>query len=101
LSEQPIAQELAKKLTQARHGSERYWTDRLGNNPDGQKLWRELNTGGGKIEEELKNAGFPGIRYLDGGSRGTGEGSYNYVVFDDKIPRIVERNGKTLKDYLK
>lgn len=42
----------------------------------------------------LNSKGIPGIRYLDQGSRGAGEGSYNYVVFDDRIPKIVERNGQ-------
>ncbi|MFA5166736.1 MAG: hypothetical protein WC449_05625 [Candidatus Paceibacterota bacterium] len=46
----------------------------------------------------LQKEGIPGVRYLDGGSRGVGEGSYNYVLFDDKIPKIVERNGMKLKD---
>lgn len=31
----------------------------------------------------LKDLGIAGIKYLDGGSRVDGEGSYNYVVFDD------------------
>ena len=29
----------------------------------------------------LRDVGIPGIRYLDGGSRKSGEGTYNYVVF--------------------
>lgn len=51
--------------------------------------------------KRLNEAGIPGIRYLDQGSRGAGDGTYNYVVFDDKIPRIVSRNGVTLADLLK
>lgn len=31
----------------------------------------------------LHNAGIAGIKYLDGGSRVDGEGSFNYVVFDE------------------
>jgi len=31
----------------------------------------------------LKEAGIAGIKYLDGSSRSQGEGSYNYVLFDD------------------
>ena len=42
----------------------------------------------------LKNQGIPGIRYLDGGSRSTGSGTSNYVLFDDQLPRILERNGQ-------
>lgn len=56
-------------------------------------------SGHGPVEDSsayLKELGIPGIRYLDGGNRGAGEGSHNYVVFDDQIPRIVERNGKGL-----
>jgi hypothetical protein len=44
------------------------------------------------IADELKQAGIPGIRYLDGNSRGTG-GTSNFVLFDDQLPRILERNG--------
>lgn len=33
--------------------------------------------------EYLKSIGIPGLRYLDGTSRGKGEGHHNYVVFDD------------------
>lgn len=31
----------------------------------------------------LHDAGIAGIKYLDGGSRADGDGSYNYVVFDE------------------
>jgi len=41
----------------------------------------------------LKEAGIPGVRYLDAGSRTAGEGSRNYVVFDDKIIDIVKKYG--------
>ena len=39
----------------------------------------------------LKDAGIPGIRYLDQGSRGAGEGTSNYVVFDDQLIDIVKK----------
>jgi hypothetical protein len=42
----------------------------------------------------MSEQGIPGIRYLDGGSRDAGQGTFNYVVFDDRIPKIVNRNGK-------
>lgn len=47
------------------------------------------------VREYLSTQGIPGIRYLDGGSRGAGQGTYNYVLFDDQLPRIIEVNGKT------
>lgn len=40
--------------------------------------------------ELLASEGLAGIRYLDGFSRSKGEGSSNFVVFDDKLVQIVE-----------
>ena len=45
------------------------------------------------FEKRLREAGIPGIRYLDQGSRGVGEGSRNYVVFDDKMVEIMRKYG--------
>ena len=41
----------------------------------------------------LLAAGIPGIRYLDGNSRGAGDGSHNYVIFDESKIQITEENG--------
>jgi len=41
----------------------------------------------------LKDAGIPGVKYLDGGSRSAGDGSRNYVAFDDKIIEILRKYG--------
>jgi hypothetical protein len=41
----------------------------------------------------MRGAGIPGIKYLDQGSRGAGDGSRNYVVFDDKIIDILKKYG--------
>lgn len=38
-------------------------------------------------------AGIPGVKYLDEGSRTAGEGTRNYVVFDDKLINIVKKYG--------
>lgn len=46
--------------------------------------------------QALREAGIPGIRYLDQGSRGAGEGSRNYVVFDDSLIEIVAKDGKPI-----
>ena len=43
--------------------------------------------------EKLRKAGIPGIRYLDAGSRGAGQGTANYVVFDDALIELLKRNG--------
>lgn len=42
----------------------------------------------------LREAGIPGIRYLDQGSRDAGEGSRNIVIFDDSLITITKKNGK-------
>ena len=49
--------------------------------------------------QRLRAAGIPGVRYLDGGSRGVGAGSSNFVVFpgEESLLSILERNGVTLK----
>lgn len=45
------------------------------------------------IADTLRNQGIPGIKYLDQGSRSAGEGSRNYVVFDDKLIDILRKYG--------
>jgi hypothetical protein len=49
--------------------------------------------------EALLAKGIPGIRYLDGGSRGAGGGTSNYVVFpgNESLLTILERNGVPIK----
>jgi hypothetical protein len=52
--------------------------------------------GRGKNEETtkmLRDLGIPGIKYLDQGSRSAGEGSRNYVVFDDNLIEILRKYG--------
>lgn len=44
-------------------------------------------------EGVLKAQGIPGIKYLDQGSRSAGQGTRNYVVFDDKLISIVKKYG--------
>jgi hypothetical protein len=38
----------------------------------------------------LKEYGIPGLRYLDGQSRNRGEGSHNYVIFDENLINVLE-----------
>lgn len=53
-----------------------------------------------KATEYLKQLGIPGIRYLDQGSRGTGQGTMNTVLFDDALVKILERNGVPMQGLL-
>lgn len=71
---------------------------------NGEQLYnRMFSTNEGKegASAALRASGIPGIRYLDGGSRGTGTGTSNFVVFDDQLPTILERNGVPLRGLLK
>ena len=40
------------------------------------------------VSQTLNDRGIPGIKYLDAGSRGTGEGSSNYVIFPGSVDKI-------------
>ena len=44
-----------------------------------------------KVSAFMREAGIPGIRYLDQGSRTAGEGTSNFVVFDPKHMNIIGR----------
>jgi hypothetical protein len=43
--------------------------------------------------EMLREAGIPGVRYLDASSRTKGEGTHNYVTFDPAKMEIIRRYG--------
>jgi hypothetical protein len=47
------------------------------------------------VAQKLREAGIPGIKYLDQGSRGAGEGTHNFVVFSDDIVNILRKYGIT------
>jgi hypothetical protein len=52
---------------------------------------RQNAEGDRQAYSQLANAGIPGIRYLDQMSRGAGEGSRNYTVFDDSLIDIMRK----------
>jgi hypothetical protein len=60
---------------------------------DGATVYKVLVGGATPAESSarLLEAGIPGIRYLDQGSRSGGKGTSNFVVFDDQIPKIIGR----------
>ena len=53
----------------------------------------EPGTADSAVSAQLREAGVPGIKYLDQGSRTAGEGSRNFVVFDDKLVSIAKKYG--------
>lgn len=58
-------------------------------------LAEKLTGGKGQVAatEALKKVGIPGIKYLDAGSRRAGDGTRNYVVFDERLIEIVRKYG--------
>jgi hypothetical protein len=57
-------------------------------NPQGFSADRAMVT----ATDKLREAGIPGIRYLDAGSRSTG-GTSNFVIFDENLIDIVRKYG--------
>lgn len=92
LSQQPKKiQDAIAAIIARRGGSERYWREKLGDDPDGRRLHAELFTGGDSLSRELLSYGIPGIKYLDQGSRSGSEGTHNFVMFDDSQVKITGR----------
>jgi len=58
----------------------------------GRDLYRAIG------HDPFPASGIPGIRYLDGGSRGAGDGTRNFVIFpgNEDLLTILERNGQGL-----
>lgn len=74
------------------------------NDPTGENIYTRLvgeKGGQAQASKYLRSLGLPGIKYWDEGSRGAGEGTRNYVMFDDALANIVSRNGVSLSDLLK
>jgi hypothetical protein len=67
-----------------------------GATPDGQSI-NSYFGGGRAASEKLASLGIPGIRYLDGSSRAVGEGTSNYVIFDESLIKILEENGQKVE----
>ena len=70
-------------------------TDQFGEPASFKSFLDELEKKAGPegAQQEFYDAGIPGIKYLDADSRSAGQGSRNYVVFDEKLINIVKRYG--------
>jgi hypothetical protein len=53
----------------------------------------KLMGGPAEAATALREAGIPGISYLDAGSRGAGQGTLNHVMFDDATIDILRKSG--------
>jgi hypothetical protein len=95
LSEQPESVKTAVRSAFEKRGIPGY----LDKNPTGEELYTWLagtspkDAGEGKAyaTKMLGELGIPGIKYLDQGSRTTGKGTRNFVVFDENIVKVLKR----------
>ena len=98
LSAQPEKVKAALKALPGETKNKILAKDMGGNEPTGQLIYSRLSEifggagGAGQKDAslELKDVGIEGIRYFDGGSRSAGEGSRNFVIFDDDAVKIAE-----------
>lgn len=67
--------------------------DALAPNEPGGAFYRGLDSDSAAAAARLRDAGVPGVRYLDAGSRSAGEGTRNYVMFDDALIEILRKYG--------
>lgn len=102
LSEQPEAvQKAVSNISNLRGESGGYIWDSLVKQKNAEGAFGEhmadlrpaIKTGPKAAQEYLREAGIPGIKYFDAGSRGAGDGTRNYVVFDDKLISIIRKYG--------
>ena len=66
-------------------------------NITGEKIYKDIaNEKGGfdKASKYLASIGIPGVKYLDGFSRSKGLGTFNYVIWDQKILNKMKVVGK-------
>lgn len=105
LWDKPLSEQSDKVKTALKRG----YSEMAMNYPDksatpktGREIYDDFVVGMGGLEtrdnkaasDYLHELGVRGIKYLDGTSRGTGEGSYNYVIFDDKDVEITAKFSK-------
>ena len=107
--DKPLTQqssEVRKALAQYIDGSDTFISPVKGSlyNPTGKQIYEAITKDtdafsgkGSKIASEQLNAlGIKGIRYLDEGSRSSGKGTSNFVVFEPSQVKILEQNSKPL-----
>ena len=100
LWDKPVPEDVVRKI--AEHSVERGLVDDVDSavemltdefDVSGAKMYQGLSEqlGGDEAASKFLNEiGIPGIKYLDGTSRGAGDGSHNYVLFDDSAIQIVD-----------
>lgn len=100
LWDKPLSEQPAKVRAAAKQVAEEYrdifetsdLADSIGYNESGESFYRLLSTVAGSPQNasrDLNRVGISGIKYLDGTSRPDGDGSFNYVIFDDNAVEIL------------
>ena len=72
----------------------------ISDNEKGESFYRLLTRVSGSdknASRDLERNGARGIRYLDGNSRGAGDGNHNYVIFNDADVSITAKYAKDAK----
>ena len=94
----PQASEHAKAWTRYSEGMRLDQAEPLLKNPGGENLYKNAFPSREAANQWASENGIPGIRYLDGGSRGTGTGTSNFVVFpgNEDLLKILEMNGQPM-----
>lgn len=83
LSEQPPS--VTSALEPLRNDIWKEWQDANPSLGEPKHMGQVLAARGPQSAAALREAGIPGIKYLDAGSRTAGDGSRNYVVFDHNL----------------
>lgn len=97
MEDSPVRQHYVKGATLTDNGSDVYrrLASTLNERKTGDFVYK--SPGDELASAALHEAGIPGIKYLDAGSRRADEGTHNYVIFHPSNLRIVGRNGQRLE----
>ena len=74
--------------------SERLWSEFEGANAKTAVRQGFIASDDKLVAQRLSDSGIPGLKYLDDNSRKAGEGTRNFVVFNDKHVEITHKNGE-------
>jgi hypothetical protein len=88
--DQPLSQQSQKVQDIIKGRTDWTTPDMTGQQIYGSMIDRASPTG---VSRQLNDWGIPGVRYLDQGSRGAGEGTSNYVMFDPARIEILRKYG--------
>ena len=101
LENTPAAQRLNKMDADAREAFGDTYTDDWVTETSAGRLYREMadELGAAGASKAMQDAGIPGIKYYDQGSRAAGDGTRNMVLFDDLARRakVLKRNDEIIE----